>query len=208
MGYVVGLTGGIGSGKTTIAGLFAELGAAVVDTDAIAHALTSARGAAMPAIAGAFGDAVLRKDGSLDRAAMRRFCFSDPAARKSLETILHPLIRDESLACCRRADDAPYALLVVPLLIESGAYREHVSRILVVDCDEARQVARTMARSALTEEEVRAIMAAQASRAERLAAANDVLSNTGPRDALRTGVSALHRRYAELARDAKIAGHA
>jgi dephospho-CoA kinase len=202
--YVVGLTGGIGSGKTTVAGLFADLGAAVVDTDAIAHELTSARGAAMPAIAGAFGDAVLRQDGSLDRAAMRRFCFSDPAARKSLEAILHPLIRDESLARCRCADDAPYALLVVPLLIESGAYREHIDRILVVDCGEAQQIARTMARSALTEEAVRAIMAAQASRAQRLAAADDVLPNTGARDELQTGVSALHRRYAELARDAKV----
>jgi dephospho-CoA kinase len=202
MSYVVGLTGGIGSGKTTVAGLFAGLGAAVVDTDAIAHELTSARGAAMPAIIGAFGDTVLRKDGSLDRAAMRRRCFSDPAARKSLEAILHPLIRSESMARCRRADDAPYALLVVPLLVESGAYREHVGRILVVDCDEARQIARTMARSALTEEEVRAIMAVQASRAQRLAAADDVLSNIGTRDALRTGVSALHRRYVELARNA------
>jgi dephospho-CoA kinase len=201
MSYVVGLTGGIGSGKTTVADFFAELGAAVVDTDAIAHELTSARGAAMPAIAGAFGDAVLREDGSLDRATMRRRCFSDPAARKSLEAILHPLIDSESASRVARANHAPYALLVVPLLIESGAYRARVGRILVVDCDEARQIARTMARNALTEKEVRAIMAAQASRAERLAAADDVLSNTGARDALQTGVSALHRRYVELARD-------
>jgi dephospho-CoA kinase len=204
MSYVVGLTGGIGSGKTTVAGLFAELGAAVVDTDAIAHELTSARGAAMPAIIGAFGDAVLLQDGSLDRAVMRRLCFSDPAARKSLEAILHPLIRDESVTRCRRAGDAPYALLVVPLLIESGAYREYVSRILVVDCDEAQQIARTMARSALIEEAVRAIMSTQASRAQRLAAADDVLLNTGARGELQTKVSALHRRYTELARDAKV----
>jgi dephospho-CoA kinase len=199
MSYVVGLTGGIGSGKTTVAQLFAELGAAVIDTDAIAHELTSAGGAAMPAIASAFGKAMLREDGSLDRAAMRRLCFSDPAARKRLEAILHPLIRGESLARCRRAKDAPYALLVVPLLIESGACREQVRRVLVVDCDEARQIARVVARSALSEEEVRVILAAQASRAERLAAADDVLPNTGARDELRTGVSALHRRYVELA---------
>jgi dephospho-CoA kinase len=208
MSYVVGLTGGIGSGKTTVAGLFAEQGAAVVDTDAIAHELTSARGAAMPAIAGAFGNTVLHKDGSLDRAAMRRLCFSDSAARKRLEAILHPLIRAESETRCRRASHAPYALLVVPLLIESGAYRERIDRILVVDCDEARQITRVMARSALAEEEVRGIMAAQASRAERLAAADDVLPNTGARVELQAGVSALHRRYAELARNAKAPGRA
>lgn len=202
MSVVVGLTGGIGSGKTTVAKLFAELGAAVVDTDMIAHELTSARGAAIPAITGAFGNAVLRKDGSLDRTAMRRLCFSDPAARKRLEAILHPLIRAESVVRCRCAGPAPYTLLVVPLLIESGAYREHVGRILVVDCDEAQQIARVMARSALTGEEVREIMAAQASRAERLAVADDVLSNTGALAELQAGVLALHQRYLELARNA------
>jgi dephospho-CoA kinase len=202
MSYVVGLTGGIGSGKTTVANLFAEWGAAVVDTDAIAHELTSARGAAMLAIAGAFGSTMLRRDGSLDRAAMRQRCFSDPAARKSLEAILHPLIRSESVARCRRVDPAPYALLVVPLLIESGVCREHIDRMLVVDCDEAQQINRVMARSALTEEEVRDIMTVQASRAERLAAADDVLPNTGACDELKTGVGALHLRYVELARSA------
>jgi dephospho-CoA kinase len=199
MSFVVGLTGGIGSGKTTVAQLFAELGAAVVDTDAIAHELTSPRGAALPAIVGAFGSAALSRDGSLDRDAMRRRCFSDPAERRRLEAILHPLIRAESAARCRRADHAPYVLLVVPLLIESGAYRRQVDRILVVDCDEARQIARVGARSALTEKEIRDIMATQASRAERLAAADDVLSNTGGRDELHTAVLDLHRRYVELA---------
>jgi dephospho-CoA kinase len=197
MSLVVGLTGGIGSGKTTVAELFAELGAAVVDTDAIAHELTSARGVAMPAIIDVFGRAVLRKDGSLDRDVMRRLCFSDPSMRKKLEAILHPLIRGESVARCRRAEHAPYVLLVVPLLIESGAYREHVDRILVVDCDEARQIARVMARSALSEQEIRGIMATQASRAERLAIADDILSNTGALDALQTEILTLHRRYVE-----------
>jgi dephospho-CoA kinase len=173
---IVGLTGGIGSGKTTVADRFAELGAAVVDTDVIAHELTSAQGAAMPAIIRAFGSAVLQKDGQLDRAAMRRLCFSDPAMRKSLESILHPLIRSESVARCRRAEHAPYVLLVVPLLIESGACHEHVDRILVVDCDETQQIARVMARSALSEKEVRGIMATQARRAQRLAVADVVLS--------------------------------
>jgi dephospho-CoA kinase len=200
MSRVVALTGGIGSGKTTVANLFAERGVALVDTDEIARELTSARGVAMPAIAEAFGGAVLREDGGLDRAAMRRLCFSDPARRQSLEAILHPLIRDESLARCRRADRTPYVLLVVPLLVESGAWREHIGRILLVDCDEALQMTRVMARSALSADEVRGIMAAQASRAERLAVADDVLSNTGTRDELRTAVLALHRRYTEWGR--------
>ncbi|MDR2789166.1 MAG: dephospho-CoA kinase [Candidatus Accumulibacter sp.] len=208
MSLLVGLTGGIGSGKTTVADLFAELGAAIVDTDAIAHELTSARGIAMPMIIGAFGGAVVSKDGSLDRAAMRRLCFSDPAGRRRLEAILHPLIRDESAARCRRAARAPYVLLVVPLLLESGVCRERVDRILVVDCDEARQVARVMARSALSEKEVRGIMAAQASRAERLAVADDVLSNTGARDELREGVLALHRYYVELGGSLHVSGRA
>jgi dephospho-CoA kinase len=195
--FIVGLTGGIGCGKTTVSRLFAELGAAVVDTDVIAHELTSRHGAAMPAIAAAFGAAVAQPDGSLDRAAMRRLCFSDPAARRRLEAILHPLIRAESVARCRSVDHAPYVMLVVPLLIESGAYR--VDRILVVDCDEARQIARVMARSALSEKEIRGVMSAQAGRAERLAAADDVLSNTGGRDELRTAILGLHRRYLELA---------
>jgi dephospho-CoA kinase len=198
--FVVGLTGGIGSGKTTVSRLFAELGAAIVDTDVIAHELVSPHGAAMPAILGAFGGAVRREDGSLDRAAMRRRCFSDPAERRRLEAILHPLIRAESAARCRRADRAPYVMLVVPLLIESGAYRRHIDRILVVDCDEARQIARVMARSALGEEDVRRIMAAQAGRAERLAAADDVLSNTGGRGELQMAVLDLHRRYLDLAK--------
>ncbi|MDR1936155.1 MAG: dephospho-CoA kinase [Candidatus Accumulibacter sp.] len=208
MSLIVGLTGGIGSGKTTVAGFFAELGAAIVDTDAIAHELTSARGAAMPAIAAAFGGAVLRQDGSLDRALMRRLCFSDPAKRKSLESILHPMIRGESAARCRRADHAPYVLLVVPLLIESGAYREHVARILLVDCDEARQIERVMARSGLSEKEARDIMATQASRAERLAAADDVLSNSGAPGELQRDILALHRRYLELARRGDASGRA
>ncbi|MDR0379152.1 MAG: dephospho-CoA kinase [Candidatus Accumulibacter sp.] len=195
MSLLVGLTGGIGSGKTTVADLFAELGASVVDTDAIAHELTSAGGVAMPAIVEAFGQAVVNAAGGLDRAVMRRLCFSDPVCRKRLEAILHPLIRDESLIRCRRVAHAPYVLLVVPLLVESGVFRERVDRVLLVDCDEARQVARVMARSALSEKEVRDILAAQASRAERRAIADDVLSNTGTREELRAGILALHRQY-------------
>lgn len=200
MSFVIGLTGGIGSGKTTVANLFAELGAAVVDTDAIAHELTGPQGLAMRDIADAFGLSVLRSDGSLDRAAMRQLCFSDPTARKRLESILHPMIRSESAARCERADYAPYVLLVVPLLIESGAYRGRINRLLVVDCDEDLQVSRVMERSGLTAREVRDIMATQASRAERLAAADDVVTNGASRDELQAQILTLHQRYVELAR--------
>jgi len=197
--YVVGLTGGIGSGKTTVADRFASLGAAVVDTDAIAHELTTAGGAAMPAIAAAFGERVMLADGALDRAAMRRLVFSDGAAKNRLEAIVHPLIRDESEARCRAAIAAPYVLVVVPLLVESGFFRARFARILVVDCDAATQLARVMARNGLSADEVRAIMATQASRAERLAAADDVIDNSGDRDAVNAQITALDQRYRQLA---------
>ena len=197
---IIGLTGGIGSGKSTVADLFAALGATVVDTDRIAHELTGALGAAMPAIVAAFGDAAARPDGSLDRAAMRRICFADPAARRRLEGILHPMIRRESEARCAAAAGAPYVLLVVPLLVESGAYRQSIDRTLVIDCDEAVQVARVMARSGLSADEVRAIMATQASRQQRLAAADDVITNDDGKELLEARVADLHRRYLELAR--------
>ncbi len=198
--FVVGLTGGIGSGKSAVAERFAARGAAIVDTDAIAHALTGPGGAAMAAIAAAFGPGVMRGDGALDRPAMRRLAFSDPAARQRLEAILHPLIRAES---ARQAEAAaaghPYVLLAVPLLIESGSYRERCRRILVVDCPEALQITRVMARNQLSEDEVRAILAAQASRAERLAAADDVITNDGRLEQLDGQVAALDQRYRELA---------
>jgi dephospho-CoA kinase len=199
---IVGLTGGIGSGKSTVADRLAAFGAALVDTDVIAHQLTGAQGAAMGEIAAAFGTSVVRADGALDRAAMRRLVFSDPAAKERIEAILHPLIRRESEALCRSAVAAPYVLLVVPLLVEavaSESYRQRVDRILVVDCDEATQVSRVVARSGLSPAEVRAIMATQASRAERLAVADDVVSNGGEFDDLNPQLVALHRRYLDLA---------
>jgi len=196
--YIVGLTGGIGSGKSTVADCFAAHGIRVVDTDAIAHELTGPGGAAMPALMVAFGSGILRPDGGLDRPAMRRLAFADPAARGRLEGILHPLIREVSAARCLAADSA-YVILAVPLLVESGTYRERCDRVLVVDCDEAVQVARVMARSGLPEAEVRAIMAAQASRAERLAAADDVLRNDGGMGDLENRVAELHRLYAGYA---------
>jgi dephospho-CoA kinase len=199
MSFIVGLTGGIGSGKTTVAELFAALGAAVVDTDLIAHEITGPRGAAMPDVEKVFGQSVVRTDGALDRAAMRRLVFSDPSAKARLESILHPMIRRESEARCRSASNSPYVLLVVPLLVESVAYRERVARILVVDCDESIQISRVASRSGLSSEEVRAIMATQASRTERLAAADDVIVNDGGRERLSAQVAVLHQRYLDLA---------
>lgn len=200
--FVVGLTGGIGSGKSAAADMFADLGAALVDTDRIAHALTGPGGAAMTAIRAAFGNGVLTEDGALNRAAMRALAFESQDARKRLEGILHPMIRQESERQCLAAS-APYVILAVPLLIESGTYRERVQRLCVVDCPEAMQVVRVMQRSGLEESQVRAIMAAQASRAERLAAADDILDNGGTLDALREQVSRLHHRYLALAATAK-----
>ena len=200
--FVVGLTGGIGSGKSAATGFFAALGIAVVDTDAIAHELTVAGGAAMPALVAEFGPAVTTADGALDRGGMRRLVFSDPAARGRLEGILHPLIREVSEKRCRDAV-SPYVILAVPLLVESASYRERCARIAVVDCPESLQVSRVMARSGLTGEEVRAIMLAQASRAQRLAVADDVLVNDGDLHHLESQVAEVHRAYLLLA--AKIA---
>lgn len=201
MSLVVGVTGGIGCGKSTVTDLLAARGVAVVDTDAIAHQLTGAKGAAMPAIAAAFGSSVVRADGGLDRAEMRRLVFSDASARARLEAILHPMIRRESEERCNAASaaSAPYILLVVPLLVESGSYRDRMTRVLVIDCDEETQVARVMARSGLSADEVRAIMATQASRTERLAAADDVLRNDGDLDSLRDQLDILHERYLSMA---------
>ncbi|WP_291997794.1 dephospho-CoA kinase [Candidatus Accumulibacter sp. ACC012] len=199
MSFVVGLTGGIGSGKSTVAELFAARGAVLVDTDAIAHELSGPQGAAMAAIRAAFGDTVLRPDGGLDRAAMRRLAFADPLARTKLEEILHPLIRLRSDACCTAAEHAPYVLLVVPLLVETASYRQRADRVLVIDCDEALQIARVTARSGLSAAAVQAIMATQATRAQRREVADDVLLNEGGLDALLPEIDSLHRRYLALA---------
>jgi dephospho-CoA kinase len=199
MPFIVGLTGGIGSGKSAVATLFAELGAEVVDTDAIAHELTAPGGAAIEPISATFGDAVIAGDGALDRAAMRRRVFADAGARRHLEGILHPMIGAESARRCA-SSSAPYVVLVVPLLIETGAYRGRVQRLLVVDCREQTQIARVMTRSGLSADEVRAIMASQATRAQRLAAADDVIDNDGEFANLRPQVEQLHGLYLSLAR--------
>jgi dephospho-CoA kinase len=196
--FVVGLTGGIGSGKSAAADEFARRGASVVDTDAIAHALTQQGGAAVPEIEKRFGKEFV-PDGAMDRKKMRDHVFADPAAKRALEALLHPMIREESARLIAAAR-APYVMHVVPLLIESPDYRRRVNRVLVVDVPEEVQVARVRARSNLPEAEVRAIMRTQVTRAARLAAADDVIDNAGSRDALRNQVAALHQKYLQFAK--------
>lgn len=199
MPYCIGLTGGIGSGKSRAAAMFGELGADVIDTDAIAHELTQAGGPAMPAITAAFGAEVVADNGGLDRAAMRELVFADPASRALLEGILHPLIGGVTRGRVA-SSTAPYVLLVVPLLLEKGGFRDLVRRVLVVDCEESRQIDRTMRRSGLTEAAVRAIMAAQIPRQQRLDAADDIIRNDGDVAQLRSQVAVLHQQYLERAR--------
>jgi dephospho-CoA kinase len=198
MPYVVGLTGGIGSGKSAAAQVFEALGATVIDTDAIAHALTAAGGAAIAPIRAAFGAAFITAEGALARARMRELVFADAAKKSALEAILHPLIRERSGELVRAAR-SPYVILMVPLLIESGEYRGRCQRILVVDCPEELQVERVVTRSGIPAAQVRAIMATQASRAARLAAADDVVDNSRDPAHLRREVEALHLRYLQLA---------
>jgi dephospho-CoA kinase len=195
---VVGLTGGIGSGKSAAADEFGRLGATVVDTDVIAHELTAAGGRAVPEVARIFGSEFVAA-GAMDRKRMREHVFSDPQAKRKLESLLHPMIREESR---RRIDAAagPYVVHVVPLLVESQDYRRRVDRVLVVDAPEAAQVERVRTRSGLSADEVRAIMHTQAPRAARLAAADDVIDNSGSLDELRKQVAALHRKYLQLSR--------
>jgi dephospho-CoA kinase len=198
MALVVGLTGGIGSGKSAAADEFARLGATVVDTDAIAHDLTGPGGAAVPEVLRLFGEAFVDASGAMDRKRMRDLVFTDAKEKQRLEALLHPMIRAES---ARRiaAATGPYALLVVPLLIESGGYRERVGRVLVVDCPEAIQMTRVRQRSGLPEGDIRRIMASQVQREKRLAVADDVIDNSGPISALQQQVRELHENYLKLA---------
>jgi dephospho-CoA kinase len=194
---IVGLTGGIGSGKSIVADAFAELGVDVTDTDRLAHTLTAPGQPGHALVLEAFGLAFRRSDGTLDRARLRELVFTDNNARARLEAILHPLIR-EAAAKEIAGWKGSYGILVVPLLLErEGASR--VDRVLVVDCPEEVQVRRVAKRSALNEAEVRAIMATQLRRVERLARADDVVDNSGPLSAIAPQVAALDRRYRELA---------
>ena len=199
---VVGLTGGIGSGKSTVAEALRARGASVVDTDEVSRHLTGPAGAAMAALREAFGARFVAADGSLDREAMRALAFEDPGARSRLEAILHPAIRSEADRQLAAAG-GPYALVVVPLLFETRGYLDRVARTLVVDCPEELQVERTMRRSGLAEAQVRAIMAAQWPRWRRLQAADDVVWNGGAPADLAPQCDRLHARYVELARGAR-----
>jgi dephospho-CoA kinase len=192
---IIGLTGGIGSGKSEAARLFAGLGVPVVDTDGIAHSLTAIGQPALQEIATALGDDILNPDGSLNRALLRRRAFADAGMRKRLEAILHPLIRMQAKQQLARNPEAPYQILVVPLLFETGGYRDLIDRSLVIDCDEAQQIRRAMMRSQLSEAEVQAIMAAQLPRNQRLAAADDVIVNDGNLEHLAAQVLEKHEKY-------------
>lgn len=195
----IGLTGGIGSGKSKVADFFEEWGASVIDTDILAHEVTAPGGAAIETIRREFGAALIAADGSLDRAAMRELVFHDATARQRLESIVHPLIH---LLARERAQTAQgcYLVFVVPLLVESGRWRDRVDRICVVDCDPETQIARVQARSGLTPKTIERIMSAQASRAQRLDAADDVIVNDADTtlDQLRQRALALHNRWCGL----------
>jgi dephospho-CoA kinase len=197
--YLVGLTGGIGSGKTTIAGMFSAQGARIVDTDLISHELTRAAGLAIPEIRAAFGEAFITTDGALDRNRMRALIFSDPDAKQRLEAILHPLILSRTRQESATPTAAPYTLVVVPLLFESGRYADWLDRIIAVDCPEALQITRTMQRSNLKEADVRAILAQQLDRKERQALADEVIRNDGTLEDLKMQVVGVHRRLSALA---------
>lgn len=193
----IGLTGGIASGKSTVAEMFADLGVPVIDTDVIARELVAPGCPALEEIRDAFGGSVMLADGSLDRAALRRAIFSDAGKRRRLESILHPRIGEETRRLAGSAG-GPYQLIVVPLLVESPL-RSFVDRVLVVDCDPDLQVQRLIERDADNEEQARRMIAAQASRAARLAIADDVIDNDGDFEQARARVRELHSQYLALA---------
>ncbi|MFT4265635.1 MAG: dephospho-CoA kinase [Xenophilus sp.] len=192
----IGLTGGIGSGKSTVALLWRALGVAIIDTDAIARMLTAAGGAAIPAIEGAFGPAAIDAQGALDRARMREIVFADPAAKRRFEAILHPLIGLECDRQAAAAADSPGVVFDVPLLVESGRWRRLVDRVVVVDAREATQLERVVARSGWQPETVQAVIAQQATRLARRACADAVIFNDGiSLEELDAAVRTLHRRW-------------
>lgn len=194
MTFIVGLTGGIGCGKSSVSQFFAELGIDIIDTDVIARKLTQPDGQAIGLIRDSFGDAFLTANGSLDREQMRNQVFSDSHARRKLEKILHPLILKEVIEQIKQTR-SPYIVLVVPLLFETDDYDDIIHRSLVVDCEESMQISRTMARSQLSEQQVKAIMAQQISRQTRLQKTDDIITNNRDIDFLKTQVTQLHNKY-------------
>ncbi|MGS0741704.1 dephospho-CoA kinase [Glaciimonas sp. GG7] len=195
--FTIGLTGGIGSGKTTVANLFAERGVAIIDTDLIAHQLTAPDGNAIAAIRRTFGDDFIAANGAMDRKKMREYVFADPTARQRLEAILHPLIRADTMRAIEQAEGV-YLMLAIPLLVESGSWQQRVTRVLVIDCEEQTQIRRVMQRNVMTESQVCAIMATQATRKQRLLAADDVIENDTDIAALVPQVERIHALYLSL----------
>jgi dephospho-CoA kinase len=198
MVFCVGLTGGIGCGKSTVAKLFAGHGAGIIDTDAISRCLTQSGGEAIEAIRAEFGNDYITAEGSLDRARMRQLIFADADAKRRLERILHPLILEQARLQLDQLQDRPYVIIAVPLLPESPAFRQLTRRILVVDCAESTQIARVITRSRMNEAEVRAIIAQQTPREQRLQIADDVILNEAGLDSLAEQVAALHRIYSAM----------
>jgi dephospho-CoA kinase len=192
---LIGLTGGIGSGKSAVAKRFAALGATVIDSDQIAHDITAPHGAAIAPIQARFGSGLLAADGSLDRPKMRQLVFNDPSALQSLEAITHPLIHAETLRQASQAHEngALYLVFMVPLLVESGYWPQIIDHLLVVDCPPELQIARVMQRSKLDRSQIEQIMSKQASREDRLAAADTILLNDGSLDKLIPQIDALHQ---------------
>jgi len=193
----VALTGGIASGKSTVAGLFAALGVPVIDTDVVAREVVAPGSPGLAAVTARFGAQILDAAGALDRARLRDIVFADPQARRDLEALLHPLIQART-AERSRAAGGDYQLIAVPLLVETGTAGDY-DRVLVVDCEPATQIARLMLRDRAPEAQARAILAAQATREERLSQADDVITNTADLPALARQVETLHQRYRHLA---------
>lgn len=206
MTWIVGLTGGIGSGKTQVSNAFEALGVPVIDTDLISHAITAPNGLAIPVIREIFGADLIDPSGRLDRDKMRKLVFTDAEARRKLEAILHPLIANVTMASIAQHTDAPYVVLVVPLLAESPQWLNRCDRVLVIDCELETQISRVMARSNLTREQVLAIIATQASREERKAIANEVIVNESSLEALTQQVRKLHDFYLTMAKQSPKAG--
>ena len=199
----VGLTGGIGSGKTAVSDQLAQLGAGIIDTDLIAHQITASNGVAIPFIENQFGSGFIDSSGALDRAKMRSLVFANPEARESLETITHPLIREETIRQAKKLieEKVPYLVFVVPLLIESGNWLSLLDYLVVVDCSEETQIERVVHRSKLPRNEVERILGAQASRQERIAHADMVIENQGSLDYLQTQVLELHQKILQIEKD-------
>lgn len=199
MPWIVGLTGGIGAGKTLASNAFASLGVPVIDTDLISHALTAPNGLAIDAIRQQFGDEIFNDAAQLDRAKMRELVFKDAEKRQALEAILHPLIAQVALASIAQHSDAPYVILAVPLLAESPAWLSRCDRVLVIDCEVETQIERVMARSGLTREQTQAIIMSQASREARKAIANEVIVNESTPEHVIQQVTRLHDFYLRMA---------